>query len=391
MIALDQHKPLRACVYTRSMPILKPALCVMGTRPEVIKMAPVVRALESRGIPAPVLATAQHRDLLDQVFQVFGLCSQWDLDAMRANQNLSELFARILPPIERIIHESQAGVVVAQGDTTTVLAAALAAYHARVPFAHVEAGLRSGDLTAPFPEEGNRRLAGVLTRFHFAPTETARHALLREGVAPDTIHVVGNTVIDSLLDMASRPDLPWASGVPPLGPGERLALITLHRRENFGPPLTRILASIRAFAESHPHTRFVYPVHPNPHVLGPAKATLGGLPNVHLIDPVDYPTLVRLLRDSHAVFTDSGGLQEEAPSLGKPVLVFRDVTERPEAVEAGGVLLVGSDPAAFRQAADRLWEDSTHYAAMAQPRHPYGDGRSSQRIASLLGAFLELA
>lgn len=366
------------------------ALCIMGTRPEAIKMAPVVRSLRARGFHAPILATAQHRHLLDQVLGFFGLEAQWDLDAMRPNQNLSELFARILPELERLIRESGARVVLAQGDTTTVFAAALAAFHARVPFAHVEAGLRSGDLDAPFPEEGMRRLTSVVTALNFAPTDLSAEALRKEGCDPATIHMVGNSVIDALLATAARADLPWPDGVPPLAAGERLALITLHRRENFGEPLQRILSGLRRFAEARPATRLVYPVHPNPNVQGPAREALGGLPNVHLLEPVEYPYLVALLKASHAVFTDSGGLQEEAPALGKPVLVFREVTERPEAVAAGGVHLVGSDAEAFLREADRLWDDAAAYAEMARPRFPYGDGRTGDRIAEALARFVGL-
>ena len=365
------------------------ALCILGTRPEAIKMAPVVQALRERGIQAPILATAQHRHLLDQVFEVFGLSAKWDLDAMRENQGLSELVSRILPDLDRLIRKSHADIVLAEGDTTTVFCAALAAFHARIPFAHVEAGLRSGDLAAPFPEEGNRKLVGVLSALHFAPTETARQALLREGTDHSTIHVVGNTVIDALLQVAARESLPWPKDIPPLQADERLALITLHRCENFGETMRRILNSLRAFAKSHPSTRFVYPVHPNPNVQIPAHEVLGDLTNIHLMPSVDYPTLVNLLGKSHAVFTDSGGIQEEAPALGKPVLVFREVTERPEAVEAGGVILVGSDPARFKREAERLWEDPAHYTSMAKPRFPYGDGKSSQRITDILERFLE--
>ena len=364
------------------------ALCIMGTRPEVIKMAPVVSALEARGFRAPILATAQHRHLLDQVLSVFSLKAEWDLDAMRPNQSLSGLVARILPDLETIIRESRADVVLAQGDTTTVLCAALAAFHAQVPFAHVEAGLRSGRLDAPFPEEGNRRLASVITRHHFAPTAQAKAALLREGLSPQAIHVVGNTVIDALLGMVGRPDLPWPASVPSTQPDERLVLVTLHRRENFGEPIRRILRALKRFAERHPRTHLVYPVHPNPHVLGPAREELGGLPNVHLVEPLEYPSLVAVLRASFAVFTDSGGLQEEAPALGKPVLVFRDVTERPEAVEAGGVRLVGSDPEAFFLETGKLWEDPGHYAGMATPRFPYGDGTAGRQIAGILAGDL---
>jgi UDP-N-acetylglucosamine 2-epimerase (non-hydrolysing) len=360
----------------------------MGTRPEVIKMAPVVKALRSAGLHAPILATAQHRQLLDQTLQVFQLASDWDLDAMRPDQGLSDLVARLLPDLERIIRGSGARLVLAQGDTTTVFCAALAAFHARVPFGHVEAGLRSGDLAAPFPEEANRRLATCLSALHFAPTYTARLALLREGVPDEDIHVVGNTVIDALLDISARPDLPWPAQVPRQA-GERMVLITLHRRENFGEPLQRMLKALRTFALQHPDTRFVYPLHPNPHVKEPAQKLLGDLPQVHLLEPVEYGTMVALLRDAYAVFTDSGGLQEEAPALGKPVLLFREVTERPEAVEAGGVRMVGSDPARFAEEAHRLWTDPAHYAAMATPRFPYGDGRSSERITALITRHLD--
>jgi len=366
------------------MGLVRTALCIMGTRPEVIKMAPVVRALEKKGFHVPILATAQHRHLLDQVLAAFALKTQWDLDAMRPNQTLSGLVARILPGLEDIIHQSNARVVIAQGDTTTVLCAALAAFHAQIPFAHVEAGLRSGHLDAPFPEEGNRRLASVLANYHFAPTARAREALLDEGVPCSLIHVVGNTVIDALLGMVAKEELPWPVEVPRLLPEEKLVLITLHRRENFGEPFQRIFSSIRVFAEAHPGTRFVYPMHPNPNVLGPAREALAGVSNLHLIEPLEYPAMVALLRASYAVFTDSGGLQEEGPALGKPVLVFREVTERPEALETGGVRLVGSNPASFLDEASQLWNNPSHYAAMATPSFPYGDGTAAWRIAEIL-------
>jgi UDP-N-acetylglucosamine 2-epimerase (non-hydrolysing) len=362
-------------------------LCIVGTRPEVIKMAPVIKALRGRGISCRLLATAQHRHLLDGMLDQFGLTADWDLDAMRENQGLSALVGRILPELETIIKANSFQLVMAQGDTSTVFASALAAYHAGVPFAHVEAGLRSGDLRSPFPEEGNRRLAGVLSRFHFAPTSDAVAALLREGVAPDTVHLVGNTVIDSLLWMASQP-VAWPSFVAPLAPGERLVLVTLHRRENFGQPLLRILEALKRFSEAHPEARILYPVHPNPNVLGPARAVLGDRPNIQLVEPLDYHDLVLMLKHAHLVLTDSGGLQEEAPALGKPVLVFRDVTERPEAVRAGGVVLVGSDPDLFRTQVELIWNDEDHYRDMAVPRFPYGDGGSGERIAEIVEAFL---
>jgi UDP-N-acetylglucosamine 2-epimerase (non-hydrolysing) len=363
-------------------------VCVIGTRPEAIKMAPVVKELRARGFDAPILATAQHRDLLDQVLDAFGLVSEWDLDAMTPNQGLSGLFGKILPQLDQLIRSSAADAVLAQGDTTTVLAAALASFHAGVPFGHVEAGLRTGTLAAPFPEEGNRRLVSVITEWHFAPTRVAADALLREGAPPERIHVVGNSVIDALLGLSGRADLPWPSGAPQPCQGRRLVLVTLHRRENFGAPLTTILESLRSFAIEHPEADLVYPVHPNPNVRERAHLALGSVPNAHLIEPVAYPEMVNLLRHAFLVLTDSGGIQEEAPALGKPVLVFREVTERPEAVSAGGVKLVGSDPASFRDEATRLWACGQHYAEMAKPRFPYGDGTASRRIADVLGAHL---
>jgi UDP-N-acetylglucosamine 2-epimerase (non-hydrolysing) len=361
----------------------KTVLCVVGTRPEVIKMAPVVQALEARGLHAPVLATAQHRGMLDQMMGVFGLGATWDLDLMRDNQTLPELTARMLPLLDEVLAKAQPDAVLAQGDTTTVFCTALAAFYRNLPFGHVEAGLRSGDLRAPFPEEANRRLTSVLTRWHFAPTGRARAELLREGIADPAIQVVGNTVIDALLGMAGRDDLPWPA-IRPLAEGERLVVVTLHRRENFGAPLLRILAALRDFQRAHPEARIVYPVHPNPNVTGNARKILGGLPGVDLIEPQDYPCLVGLLKQAFMVCTDSGGIQEEAPALGKPVLVFREVTERPEAVDAGGVILVGSDPAAFAREAERLWTDAEAYRSMAVPRFPYGDGKAAERIAGIL-------
>lgn len=358
-------------------------LCAFGTRPEVIKMAPVVKALREQGFRVSVLATAQHRGLLDQMMVTFGLHADWDLDAMQPNQTLASLTGRLVPALDAILREAKPDLVLAQGDTTTVFCTALASFYAGIPFGHVEAGLRSGDLAAPFPEEGMRRLSAVLTRWHFAPTETSRAALLREGVPDAQIHVVGNTVIDALLEVAAHTDLP--DPLPrPLEAGERLVLVTLHRRENFGEPLRKILQGLKAFAGAHPEARFLYPVHPNPNVTGPAQDILGGLSNVHLVDPLDYPALVSALKRAFLVLTDSGGLQEEAPALGKPVLVFREVTERPEAVEAGGVALVGSDMERFRQLAGSIWNDDSFRTSMGTPRFPYGDGKAASRIANTL-------
>ncbi len=359
-------------------------LCVVGTRPEVIKMAPIVRALREGGVDAPVLATAQHRGLLDQMLATFDLAPTWDLDLMKHGQTPGEMVARILPAMEAILKQESFDAVLAQGDTTSVFCASLAAFYAKLPFGHVEAGLRSGDMLAPYPEEGMRRLTAVLTRWHFAPTEGARQALLREGYPDSSIHVVGNSVIDSLMATSSRTDLAWPPHIPPCTKDQRLVLVTLHRRENFGAPLRAIMGAIRAFAEAHPEASIVFPIHPNPSVQEPARELLQGVPNLLLCEPLDYPDLIAILREAFLVLTDSGGLQEEAPALGKPVLVFREVTERPEAVDAGGVLLVGQDATRFLEEANRLWESPEHYQAMATPRFPYGDGHTSGRIARIL-------
>ncbi len=361
----------------------KHVLCAVGTRPEVIKMAPVVKALRERGIKTSVLATAQHRGLLDQMLATFDLVPDWDLDAMQPGQTLDALSGRLIPALGQVYREAKADAVLAQGDTTTVFCAALSAYHNGIPFGHVEAGLRSGDLMAPFPEEGMRKLSACLTKWHFTPTEGSRQNLLREGYSVDQVHLVGNTVIDSLLAMASRDDLPFPA-IRPLGSSERLVLVTLHRRENFGKPLRRILQSLRTFAQEHPESRLLYPVHPNPNVLGPAQEVLSDLPNVDLLEPLAYPELISALKHAYLVFTDSGGLQEEAPALGKPVLVFREVTERPEAVEAGGVYLVGSDPDKFRALAERLWTNPEFHRTVGQVRFPYGDGTSGALISEII-------
>ena len=367
----------------------KSVLCVVGTRPEVIKMAPVVAALEAHGLHAPILVTAQHRGMLDQMMTVFGLKATWDLNAMRKDQTLPDLTARILRGLDGILAGASPAAVLAQGDTVTVFCAALAAFYRGIPFGHVEAGLRSGNLKAPFPEEGMRRLTTVLTRWHFAPNERSRNELLREGCPAGAIHMVGNSVIDALLKVAARKDLPWPEGVAPLGGDQRLLLVTLHRRENFGAPIERILGALRRFVEQHPDARLIYPVHPNPKVSEPARRMLGGLGRVDLIPPQDYPQVVRLLRDAYLVGTDSGGIQEEAPALGKPVLVFREVTERPEGVAAGAAILVGSDPAKFAREAGRLWTDHLAHQAMAVPRFPYGDGQAADRLGAILARQLD--
>jgi UDP-N-acetylglucosamine 2-epimerase (non-hydrolysing) len=358
-------------------------ICVMGTRPEAIKMAPVVRALRARGMEAPVLATAQHLGLLEQMLATFGLEPAWNLNAMALDQTPASLTGILVPGLEGIFRTAQPDAVLAQGDTTTVFCAALAAFYAGIPFGHVEAGLRSGNLAAPFPEEGLRRLTTVLAQWHFAPTERAGAALRREGVNAAQIHVVGNTVIDALLAMAARTDLPVLP-IRPLAAHERLVLVTLHRRENFGEPLQAIFSALRTFALRHPEARLLFPVHPNPNVKGPAEASLGAVSNIHLTEPLDYPTLVTALKQAYLVLTDSGGLQEEAPALGKPVLVFRDITERPEAIDAGGARLVGGSGEGFLALTESLWDDPVAYGRMASPRFPFGPEGASARIADLL-------
>ncbi len=363
-------------------------LVVLGTRPEAIKLAPVIRCLAAapERFDVRVCATAQHRELLDQVFGFFGVTPDYDLDLMRPDQSLYDLSARCLTGLRDVLAESKPDAVCVQGDTTTVFVAALAAAYAHIPVIHVEAGLRSGDREAPFPEEMNRVLTGHLARWHFAPTERARLALAAEGIT-DGVHVVGNTVIDALLlarDLIARGQAgPIAEHFAYLG-DRRTVLVTGHRRESFGDPIEQVALALADVASARPDTAFVYPVHPNPHVREPIHRLLGGLPNVHLIEPLDYPYLVWLLERCHVVVTDSGGLQEEAPALGKPVLVTRDVTERQEGVDAGTARLVGTDRARLRTELSRLLDDDSTWQAMARAVNPYGDGHASERIRDLL-------
>lgn len=359
----------------------KRVLCVVGTRPEAIKMAPVIlRLKESARIEARVLATAQHRQMLDQVLSVFGIAPDEDLDIMRPNQALPELTARLLTASDRVLESERPDCVLVQGDTTTVLAVALAAFYRRIPVGHVEAGLRTGDINNPFPEEMNRLLAGRLSRWHFAPTRSARDNLLREGFDGSSIHVTGNTVIDALMTVASRP-LPLPFDMPA---ATRMVLVTAHRRENFGEPLEQICHAILDIAGQYPDVRFVYPVHPNPNVTETVNRMLGGHDRIVLCPPMDYLPFVAAMKHAHLVLTDSGGVQEEAPALGKPVLVMRSETERPEAVEEGVVKLVGPVRANIVASMRLLLDDPAAYAAMAKGVSPYGDGHASERIASIL-------
>lgn len=360
----------------------KHIVCIVGTRPEGIKMAPVIQSLRRENwARVTVLATAQHRDLLDRVLELFEIVPDVDLDIMRANQALADLTARLIVALDSQFRLLAPDAILAQGDTTTVMAAALVAFYQRVPFGHVEAGLRTHDFDNPFPEEMNRVVAGHLARWHFAPTECARRNLLREGIPDASIHVTGNTVIDALLQVASASrDL----GGVKLEPGKRLVLMTAHRRENFGQPLRDICAAILELVERHPDIEVLYPVHPNPNVRTVVYERLGNHQRVHLCDPLDYAPFVEAQKRAYLILTDSGGVQEEAPALGKPVLVLRVETERPEAVEQGVVKLVGTDRNRIVAEASRLLDDPDAYRAMARGVSPYGDGKSAQRIADVL-------
>lgn len=359
----------------------KTIFCVVGTRPEAIKMAPVIIALKRDDVfDVKVIATAQHRLMLDQVLNHFDIVPDFDLDLMKENQNLSELTARILTRFDSILESFSPDIVLVQGDTTTVMAVSLACFHRQIPFGHVEAGLRTGDLGNPFPEEANRVIAGRLARWHFAPTENARQNLLREGVRPVDIHVTGNTVIDALLQPASSE---MEIGVR-LDPHKRLVLVTSHRRENFGEPLRNIFTAIHSLAVQNPGVQFLYPVHPNPNVKDVAFGMLGGLENVLLCEPLDYAPFIAAMKRAYLILSDSGGVQEEAPALGKPVLVLREETERPEAVDQGVVKLVGSDSDRIVREVQKLLDDDSAYRAMARGISPYGDGHAAERIVRVL-------
>lgn len=365
----------------------KRVMVVFGTRPEAIKMAPVVEALKATpGIETIVAVTAQHRQMLDQVLDLFGIVPDEDLNVMQPGQTLAGLTSRILQGMYEVIARRKPDIVLVHGDTTTTFATSMAAFYNRTAIGHVEAGLRTGNLYSPWPEEANRKLTGILTALHFAPTERSRDNLLAEGVSAEHIHVTGNTVIDALLAVVekirSNPLLEseLAARFPFLDPGKRLILVTGHRRENFGDGFEQMCKALKAIAERG-DTQVVYPVHLNPNVQEPVNRILGDQPAVHLIEPQDYLPFVYLMSRSHIIVTDSGGIQEEAPSLGKPVLVMRDTTERPEAVDAGTVRLVGTDSQKIVGAVNHLLDDATAYARMAQSHNPYGDGQASPRIA----------
>ncbi len=374
----------------------KKVMLVFGTRPEAIKMAPLVHRLKAEPeiFDIQVCVTAQHRQMLDQVLRIFEIKPDIDLDVMKPGQDLFDVTANVLQGMKGVFNDNKPDAVLVHGDTTTTLATAMAGFYAGVPVGHIEAGLRTHDLYAPFPEEFNRQVASKVTRWHFAPTELSRANLIAERVDNESITVTGNTVIDALHWVLNRIDndgdrsaqlaqllnqtLPfnWQS--------DRFVLITGHRRENFGDGFLQICEALRELASKFDGVHFVYPVHLNPNVQKPVHTVLAGLSNVHLVEPLDYEPFVYLLKHSYVVLTDSGGIQEEAPSLGKPVLVMRDVTERPEAVDAGTVELVGANKERIIAGVSRLLKDEAHYSKMSHAHNPYGDGKACDRILAVL-------
>ncbi len=371
---------------------MKKVLTVFGTRPEAIKMAPVVKELQKHSdvFDPRVCVTAQHRQMLDQVLDLFGITPHYDLDIMKPGQSLTDVTCNVLRGLEPVLDDFRPDVVLVHGDTTTTMAASLAAYYQKIDVGHVEAGLRTGNIYSPWPEEMNRRLAGAITRYHFAPTERSRGNLLREGVGAESIYVTGNTVIDALLavvekvrnDSALREEMFTLFKI--LNPNKRLILVTGHRRENFGDGFENICFALKEIAKANSDVEIVYPVHLNPNVQEPVHRILSGSPSVHLIEPQDYLPFVYLMDRSYLIITDSGGVQEEAPSLGKPVLVMRDTTERPEAVDAGTVKLVGTNKEMIVAEASDLLGNRSSYERMALAHNPYGDGMAAKRIMNTL-------
>lgn len=361
---------------------MKKVMLVFGTRPEAIKMCPLVSELKTReNLQTLVCVTGQHREMLDQVLDAFHVSPDYDLSVMKREQTLFDITTAVLNGMEAVLRQARPDVVLVQGDTTTTFAASLACFYSGIPVGHVEAGLRTHDVFSPYPEEFNRRAVSLYSRYHFAPTENARQNLLREGVNPRSIHVTGNTVIDALKTTVradyTHPVLDWVAG-------SRLVLITAHRRDNLGEPMRRMFRAIRRVVEEHPDVRAVYPVHMNPVVHEAAYETLGGAQRIRLIEPLDVLDFHNFMSRSHLILTDSGGIQEEAPALGKPVLVMRDTTERPEGVEAGTLKLVGTDEDTIYKQFTRLLDDPAEYAAMSRAKNPYGDGFASRRIADIL-------
>ncbi|HHY60095.1 MAG TPA: UDP-N-acetylglucosamine 2-epimerase (non-hydrolyzing) [Clostridia bacterium] len=361
-------------------------ITVFGTRPEAIKMAPLVRKLrETPQVRCIVAVSAQHREMLDGVLELFGIIPDYDLDIMREGQTLSQITWRVLEGLGEVFRREQPDLVLVHGDTTTTFAAALAAYYEQIPVGHVEAGLRTGNKYAPFPEELNRRLTAAIADWHFAPTEQAKQNLLRENVDPETIFVTGNTVIDALLEaVAETGDLVEEPELRKIDFDKKVILLTAHRRENWGEPMRDIFCALKRIVAEHPDVELVFPVHKNPKVRTLAQEVLEGEPRIHLIEPLDYEQFVYLMNRCHLVLTDSGGLQEEAPALGKPVLVLRELTERPEAVAAGTVRVVGTREDDVYRHTKALLTDEGLYRQMAEAVNPYGDGQASRRIVDAL-------
>jgi len=361
---------------------MKKVMLVFGTRPEAIKMCPLVNELKGRrGIETIVLVTGQHRQMLDQVLSAFGVEPDFDLSIMKPGQTLFDITAGILISIKSVLEEVRPDVVLVHGDTSTTFVTALACFYLQIPVGHVEAGLRTYDIYSPYPEEFNRQAVGIISKYNFAPTERSRDNLLREGKAADSIYITGNTAIDALKttvrDDYTHPELEWAAD-------SRLIMITAHRRENLGEPMHNMFRAIRRVMEEHPDLKALYPIHMNPVVRAAAEEELGGFERIRIIEPLEVLDFHNFLARSYLILTDSGGIQEEAPSLGKPVLVMRDTTERPEGIDAGTLKLVGTDESVIYENFKLLIEDSEAYNRMAQASNPYGDGNACRRIADIL-------
>ncbi len=365
---------------------MKKILCIFGTRPEAIKMAPVIQELRRHpeSFVVTVCVTGQHRGMLDQVLELFDIKPEHDLNLMQENQTLSGLTSRILLGVDAVLQKERPDWVLVQGDTTTAMAAALVAFYHKVKIGHIEAGLRTGDLQNPFPEEANRKIIDSFSDLYFAPTEMARQNLLKESVVSERIIVTGNTVIDALKLIAQEP-YDWSTGpLTGISKGKKLILATTHRRENLGAPLEHICEGLKRVASKHAEAHIVIPMHLNPNVRKVITTMLGGIENISLLEPLDYRSLVHLLKESVLVVTDSGGLQEEAPTFGKPVLVLRETSERPEGIEAGVAMLVGTDAGDIERAIGTLLTDQESYQRMAHAINPYGDGNASARIIAAL-------
>jgi len=366
-------------------------LTIFGTRPEAIKLAPVLIELRRHsGIKSCVCVTGQHRKMIDQVFEVFDIVPDVDLNLMCPDQGLADLTSQVIAQVDRVISKILPDLILVQGDTTTAMASAMAAFYRKIPLAHVEAGLRSGDVDSPFPEEVNRRIISLIARYHFAPTEAAKLTLLREGVSEDAVFLSGNPVIDALHMILGKPRPPSVDsllarvGINGDSNSRKLILITAHRRENFGRKIEEICAGLKSLAARNKEVVILYPVHLNPNVKKPVLQMLGSIKQIHLIEPLQYDVMVHVMNAAYLILTDSGGIQEEAPALGKPVLVMRTETERPEGIEAGTARLVGPDADGIIAETERLLEDENAYRRMACSTNPYGDGRAAVQIAEVV-------